>query len=591
MTVLRFVIHCVLVAVCMLLAGCGEQPEQPAAGNTFRYAVADPVASLDPVHATPPTARLLNGAIYDTLYRYQYLARPYALSTGLADGFPEISADGLSYTIRIRRNVLFHQDAALSEDAREVTARDVIYSLLRHFDPLIEGQGAWLWNEYIKGVTAWRTAGADYDQPPAGLQTLDRYTVSITLSKPYADFLHTLALPVAAIVSRQVIEHYGQDYALHPVGSGPYRLHGFTLGLIKLTANPDYQPPVIELAQLGYQAARHQDYGLARLEGRQPPLLDAIEVHLIRDPQARWQALRRQQVDAMLLPASLYDEVLSSRQPAALQDALAEQLHSNHQPTALLYKIDFNMDDIRLGEVGSPEQRSYNHQLRCQLSAAFDWRGYNEEFFEQAGFVYPGVVPPLLADAETYADAEPPAVGRLTDFKHLPQLDFGYSDSALNQRIFEYFQTTLAAAGYPRALLVARPYIGFSAFATSYSQRQLPLIHTGWALDYPSALNTLQLYLSDNASPGPGLANYQNPEFDRLFAQAAASVDGVERQRLIALMQQILNTDCVTMAGFSPGQIHVWNRQFVLYPDSEFAAGELLRYVMPLNSTVASGKL
>lgn len=584
--ILRFIANTVLIVGLLLLAsGCKQAPQGTADDKRFRYAVGDPIASLDPVHATPPSARMISGAIYDTLYRYQYLGRPYQLTTGLAEGFPEVSNDGLTYTIHIRPNTMFHAHQQLPDMQREVTADDVIYSMLRHFDPVIEGQAAWLWNEYIRGVSQWRAKGADYDRPPAGLQAIDRYTVQIELSQPYGDFVQTLALPVAAIVSRAAIEHFGESYPLNPVGTGPYQLQRFTTGGVLLGANPDYRQPAILLSDLGYQAEQHQPYKLDRLLNLQPPMVDAIEVRFIRDAEARWQALLDGHVDATQLPAVLYDQALQERSADVsgpiLIPSLAEHFHINHQPLALVYKIDFNMADIRLGEIKPETQQNYNRSLRCNLQKAFDWQGYNEQFFDQLGYVYSGVIPPSINGSQSPMTADNNN-DLFEGFTYLPAIEFGYSESRLNTRIFEYFQDSISAAGYPSELLQAKPYDGFSAFATAYSNKELPLVHTAWAMDYPSALNTLQLYISENASPGPGLANYSDTEFDDWYRQAHRSLDGPKRQQLIDKMQHKLTHQCVSIAGFSPGQIHIWNKSFVAYPDGEFASGELLRYIMPV---------
>ncbi len=576
---MKFVQISALVALVLTtLFGCNRSSQNDIDGVVFRFAVGEPIASLDPVHATPPTARMLVGSIYDTLYRYQYLARPYRLTPGLAVDFPQISDDGLSYTIAIREGVLFHADPGVTD--REITADDVIYSLLRHFDPAIEGQGAWLWNRHIVGVNDWRNTGADYSQPPEGLQAVDRYTIRITLSSPYGDFLQTLALPVASIVSQEAIEYYGENYPINPVGSGPYRLNRFTTGRISLIASPDYQPHPIQLQQLGYQADVHQQYGLAQLQGRQLPLVNGVEVRFIRDADERWQALLDAEVDGMQLPAGLYEQALSSRQPISLNAPFDQQLHINRQPLAQLYKVDFNMDDIRLGQAGNESQHAYNRSLRCRMNRAFDWHTYNRDFFNDLGYVYSGVVPPMIAEWEPPLPVEEVPPDLFADFEFLPEIEFGYSESPLNQRIFELFQASQTDAGYPDELITALPFGGFSAFAKAYSERQLPLIHTGWALDYPSALNTLQLYVGENASPGPGVANYQHAEFDQLYEQAYQSMGRDQREQLVERMQQLLAQDCVSIAGFSPAQLHVWRREFVLYPDGEFAAGDLLRYVM-----------
>ncbi len=92
--------------------------------------------SLDPAHASSIYANFLVVNLYDTLYRYRYLAKPYEITLNLAAAMPQISEDGLSYTIVIRKGVKFSDDPAFAGGAgREVTAADFVYSIKRHFDP------------------------------------------------------------------------------------------------------------------------------------------------------------------------------------------------------------------------------------------------------------------------------------------------------------------------------------------------------------------------------------------------------------------------------------------------------------------------
>ena len=71
--------------------------------------------SLDPAHAGSIYANFLAVNLYDTLYRYKYLARPYELTLNLAEALPEISDDGLVYTIRIKDGAKFVNDESFPE--------------------------------------------------------------------------------------------------------------------------------------------------------------------------------------------------------------------------------------------------------------------------------------------------------------------------------------------------------------------------------------------------------------------------------------------------------------------------------------------
>jgi ABC-type transport system substrate-binding protein len=66
----------------------------------------------------------VNRAIFDTLYKYDYLARPYKLVPNTATGWPEFSADGKTWTIRMRPGIYFSDDPAFKGKRRELTAAD-----------------------------------------------------------------------------------------------------------------------------------------------------------------------------------------------------------------------------------------------------------------------------------------------------------------------------------------------------------------------------------------------------------------------------------------------------------------------------------
>ncbi|HET8831041.1 MAG TPA: heme-binding protein, partial [Casimicrobiaceae bacterium] len=50
--------------------------------------------------------------IFDPLYRYDYFARPVVLEPNTADGLPEITDGGRTYTIKVKRGIYFAADAA-----------------------------------------------------------------------------------------------------------------------------------------------------------------------------------------------------------------------------------------------------------------------------------------------------------------------------------------------------------------------------------------------------------------------------------------------------------------------------------------------
>ncbi|HHQ14509.1 MAG TPA: hypothetical protein ENK16_05735, partial [Chromatiales bacterium] len=189
--------------VVAILTGCNGAGQSNAPQDTqrvYRHSMDGAPTSLDPVQAATVYAGVIASSLYDRLYSYKYLARPYELKPDLAESMPEISADGLVYTIHLKRGVHFIDDPAFEDGrGREVVAADVVYSLKRHFDPAMRPQGAWLWQGRIDGLNEWKAAGSDYDREVSGLRALDRYTLQIRLVRPFPQLVYTLSQAYAAV--------------------------------------------------------------------------------------------------------------------------------------------------------------------------------------------------------------------------------------------------------------------------------------------------------------------------------------------------------------------------------------------------------
>jgi ABC-type transport system substrate-binding protein len=127
----------ITVITALALLSCDPGAERGNAGpalKTFKYAMDQTPTTLDPAQASNVYASFVIANAYDTLYTYQYLARPYQLKPKLAVDFPVVSPDGLTYTFKLKKGVRFVDDPCFPGGrGREVVAEDFIYSLKRHF--------------------------------------------------------------------------------------------------------------------------------------------------------------------------------------------------------------------------------------------------------------------------------------------------------------------------------------------------------------------------------------------------------------------------------------------------------------------------
>src|SRR5262245_45171141 len=77
--------------------------------------------SLDPHWGTQTITEVLTNHIFEGLYSVDDGYRPIPM---LADGMPSISKDGLTYTIKLRQGIKFH-------NGKEMTSDDVVPSINR----------------------------------------------------------------------------------------------------------------------------------------------------------------------------------------------------------------------------------------------------------------------------------------------------------------------------------------------------------------------------------------------------------------------------------------------------------------------------
>lgn len=585
----------------LMLAGCGEQSAtgQSQLVKTYRHAMDGAPGSLDPAQAASIYANYVVVNIYDTLYRYKYLARPYQLTPNLAAAMPVVSEDGLQLTIRIKSGVHFIDDAAFAGGVgRELKASDFVYSIKRHFDPNTRAQGAWLWQNRIEGLDQWKTQGSDYDQEVGGLRALDDYTIQITLTQPFPQLVHTLTQGYAAIVPREAVEMYGQQFASHPVGSGPFKLLSINSARALMVKNPHFRKQPFDLADEGFDASQHAGAGFEKLQGRSPPFIDRLELEFIIEGAARWNSFTAGELDFIRAPVSQFDSILSQRKPITLKPELADKYLFEAAPEAGFIYTNFNMADDRIGYHADPDQNRRNRALRCAMVKAFDWDKNNEIFFYNIGQVFPGIIPPLMSEYDADGDSsyiQRDLKGAIQlmqdngwDENSLPTLEYGFPNSVGGRQAFEQFRNFMMDAGYPASKLLPLIFATYGDYQRAYSRGKVTLINSSWTMDYPDVENLMQLYYGPNAAPGSNSASYNNPDYNRLYETSAVMNESPERTRIYREMNRILMADCPAITGVSRTQVFLWDKRVIMKPDRSFLGGYFMRFVdlsEPVNNT------
>ena len=197
--------------IALLIAGAAH-----AAGpKVFRYAFEVAETSFDPHKISDLYSNIVNSGMFDPPLTYDYLAKPAKLKPNTLVAMPEVSADGLTYTFRVKPGIYFADHPVFKGRKRELVAADYVYSIKRVLDPRLAASQLGELEGYIAGsdealAKARKANRLDYEAPIEGLRALDKYTFQVKLTKPLYIFIYNFAdCRVACAMAREVVEHYG----------------------------------------------------------------------------------------------------------------------------------------------------------------------------------------------------------------------------------------------------------------------------------------------------------------------------------------------------------------------------------------------
>ncbi|MBU6228914.1 MAG: ABC transporter substrate-binding protein [Cyanobacteria bacterium REEB459] len=209
-----------LFTVClMVVTACaskpGSQTKAPSGAEAGRISLGTTLTArtLDPADAYETFPGILLYNLGDRLYTYS--PGTTQLVPQLATALPQVSRDGLTYTINLRQGVKLHDGTAFNAEV-------MAFSLRRFMEN--GGRPAFLLAEKIKSVKATGTN-----------------QLTIVLKTPFAAFPALLSFSgVTPVSPASYAIGTGKFKPNTFVGTGPYKLASFSSDAIKLDPNPDY---------------------------------------------------------------------------------------------------------------------------------------------------------------------------------------------------------------------------------------------------------------------------------------------------------------------------------------------------------------
>ncbi len=549
-----------------LLALACAAPAHAAPEKVFRYAFPVAETSLDPQKISDLYSNILNAGIFDSPLVYDYLARPLKLKPNTLVSMPEISADGMTYTLRVKPGIHFADDPAFNGKKRELVAEDYVYSIKRVMDPklaaplLAEVEGIIVGSE--EALARARKANAfDYDAPIEGLKVLDRYTFQIKLTQPFYNFIYNLAdCRMSCAVAREVVERYGDDIGSHPVGTNAYRV-AFWKRSSKLVfeRNPNFREEYFD-GEPAAGDARGQEI-LRQQKGTRLPMVDKVEITIIEEAQPRWLSFLNEQTDLILGVPNEFAYIATPNNKLA-PNLRKRGIVMEQVPALDLTYAYFNMEDPVVGGY-DPERVA----LRRAISLAYNTRdeiaiirkgqaipadtpfspgvaGY-EPGFRTTMSEYDVAKAKALLDMFGYVDRDADGYRERPDGSPLV-LKSNSSPTIAEHQIDELWKRSMDDIGVRIEFRKAK----WPDLLKESNAGKLMMWQLGGAASAPDADTWLSSLYGPNEGYKGNRARFKLAEYDRLYEKARVMPDGPERTKVYQEMTKLV-------AAYAPWKVNV----------------------------------
>ncbi|MBT7610397.1 MAG: hypothetical protein HN576_11620 [Bacteriovoracaceae bacterium] len=565
----KFLPLALLLSLVVSLTACTKKETSNI--KELHLTISAKVKGMDPIYANDVYSSNEVARVYEGLLEYHYLKRPYTLVPNLAEAMPIVSADGLTYTFKLRKGVMFHNDAAFDNGkGRELTAEDFVYSIKRLADPKLQALGWWLLDGKVKGLNEWRAKFADltkvdYTEEVEGIKALDRYTIQFQLAKPFPQFLYSLAMPFTFAVAKEVVTKYGKEFINHPVGTGPFILPVFKQSnKITYTKNPAFRK------KLYPSDASAEFKHLLKDAGKPLPFVDKVVVDILVESQPRWLNFQKGRIDYIVIPKDNFDSAVIPGK--GITDELAKKGISLLVTPSL---------DVTYTAYNHDRELFRNLKLRQAMSAAYDPAQSNTLFYNNNALPAQSVVPPGIAGnisgyknpfhgpnlelaKKLLAEAGYP------EGKGLPEITYDCPSSTVSRQIGEFFKKQMAQIGV-KVKVINNPW---PELQKKIKNRTVMMYGIAWGADYPDAENFLQLLYGPNTSPGANGSGYNNEEFNALYKTAAVMQDSPQRTALYEKMNRIVAEQVPWVFGVHRQSFvlqHSWLKNYI---SADFNAGQ-----------------
>jgi len=449
------------------------------------------VSSLDPQDAYHAGHIHMVKQLYNTLVDVGLDGRPVA---SLAENWS--TDDGKTWRFHLRAGVLFAVDPCFKDAShRRFTAADVRFT----FERLLGKNSKSLGVSYFMGLLGAKEYHEGAAKAIAGLRVVDERTLEFELSDSDYSFPARLTLPYASVVSRDAVSYYGDEFAQHPVGTGPFVLVRHEANKqLQFKKNPEYWE---------------------KQDGQRLPYIDHLTINLMADDNLALLAFKDGLTDFLELNRPTYEQY------KGMKFAFRTELASQANPQINLFLCN-------LRTLKSPA-------LRKGLSYAVDRKRLQSILAEQgqtAKSLFPDSLFPQLAAASDALGYDPAKAREAIQGSQ--QIKLVCFEDVLSKAIATNVSDSLKGCG----VIVQIEAVSFPVLVERLTKGEYDLIQIYWGLLYADPCHYLAPFLTSSFPPsGNNFNKYSNPTFDALVESALHSEGGTRSDALLKAQQVILD--------------------------------------------------
>jgi oligopeptide transport system substrate-binding protein len=489
-------------------------------GGEFSFMSTEKIESLFPVSVSDVYSHRIISQVFESLLKIDVATMK--VIPNIAESFT-VSEDARIFTFKIRKGVMFHDDACFGGKGREVNAEDVKFSLDMACSGLALNTISYLLVNKIKGAKEFNL-NSKKTLPKggvSGIKVLDPSTVEIQLSEPFVGFDKLITHNSLGIFSREAYEKYGSEINKHPVGTGAFMLETFNNERIVLKRNPNYW--------------RKDDFG------NKLPFLDKVILTYTKDKKSELLAFRNKKIDLVLeIPVEEIENVFGSLEDAQNGKNVKHKVEteSNLHMVYMAFaceSAEFKDERVRKAfNLAINRQNIVDNILEGEGYPALNgfvpnMVGYSNSKIK--GFQYnPALAKTLLADAGYKNGMNFPALEIYVNTKE------GSSTHKMYKAIVSDINSTLNIQLKVKLCTIKERN-------TEILSGRAKLWKGGWVADYPDPENFLCLFYSPNIDEKGGAINnfkFRNTEFDTYFQKALKELNNDKRNEYLAKCDQLV---------------------------------------------------